>query len=135
MTMSDIRKQLTILAGALALAGSGTVAAQGAQGGAGQQGQGYQSPAQQPKGADDFSDEKLESFAEAEQEVRSISQDFEGKIKDTEDPAKMAEMRQQANQQMVEAVRDAGLEPAEYNAIANAVRANPDLAEKIESMQ
>lgn len=136
MITNDIRKHLTVLAGALALAGSGAVAAQG-QGGYGQQGQqGQQAPAQQaPQGADDFSDEELQSFAEAQQEVSAISKDFEGKIQDTEDPAKMAEMRQKANQKMVEAVQNAGLEPAKYNAIANAVRADPELAEKIEGMQ
>lgn len=134
MTVNDIRKHVTVLVGALALAGSGAAAAQGAQGGYGQQGQ--QNPAQQaPQGAEDFSDEELESFAEAQQEVSAISKDFEGKIQDTEDPAEMAEMRQEANQEMVEAVQSAGLEPAKYNAIANAVRADPELAEKIEGMQ
>ncbi|MES1945451.1 hypothetical protein PC39_15087 [Salinisphaera sp. PC39] len=132
--MNDIRKRLTILAGAMALAGSGAAAAQGDYD-QGQQGNAPASAQQAPKGASDFSDKELQSFAEAQQDVSEISKTYEGKIKDSQEPAKMAEMRQKANKEMVKAVRDAGLEPARYNAIANAVRSNPELASKVEQMQ
>jgi len=36
---------------------------------------------------------------------------------------------------MVEAVRDAGLDPATYNDIGQAARTNPELQKKIDNMQ
>lgn len=137
MRDNDFRKRLAVIAGAAALAGSGAVAAQGnyGQGQQGQQGSAPPPAKQAPQGAADFSDEELQSFAEAQKDVSEISKEYEGKIKDSQEPAKMAEMRQKANKKMVKAVRDAGLEPTRYNAIANAVRSNPELAKKVEQMQ
>lgn len=136
--MSEISKRLTILLGAAALAGGGVAAAQGGYGQQqGQQGGNAQNPAQQqsPQGAEDFSDEQIQSFVEAKAEVDSINQEFQEKMQNAEDPAKVSEMRQKANQQMVQTVQSAGLEPAQYNAIARAVRNDSELQEKVESME
>lgn len=133
MIFDTIGKRLILVGGTLALASSGAIA-QG--GGYGQQQQ-QQPPQQQQQApsAEDLSDEKLASFAEAQEKVDSISQDFQRKMQNTEDASEMSEMRQEVNQQMVAAVRNAGLEPTEYNEIARAVRSNPELEEKVEELQ
>jgi hypothetical protein len=139
MTSNDVRKRLTMVAAAAALAGSGAALAQDGYGQQGQQGQqgddAYQQPAQGAQQADDFSNDELKSFAKARQQVTSISQEFQSEMQEAEDPAKVSEMQAKANQEMVEAVRDVGLEPAEYNAIANAVRSDPELEEKVKKIQ
>lgn len=135
MIFDTIGKRLILAAGTLALASGGAIA-QG--GGYGQQQQQQQQPPQQQQqapSAEDLSDEKLASFAEAQEKVDSISQDFQRKMQNTEDASEMSEMRQQVNQQMVAAVRDAGLDPAEYNEIARAVRSDPELEKKVEEVK
>lgn len=133
MIFDNLRKRLVIIAGAMALAGSGAAAAQGDYG-QGQEGGAYQTQQQAPS-AENLSDEKLAAFVEAQEKVETISQNFRNEAQNTEDPSEVTEMQQQVNQQMVAAVRDAGLEPTEYNEIARAVRSNPELEKKVEEMR
>ncbi|MDT0617840.1 DUF4168 domain-containing protein [Salinisphaera sp. P385] len=95
-----------------------------------------QEPAQQqaPQ-AKDFEKAELESFVEAQSEVSTISQDYQKKMQNADDPEAQASMRQEANQEMVQAVNDAGLDPSTYNAIAQAAQSDPQLAQKIEGMR
>lgn len=95
-----------------------------------------QQPAQQqaPQ-AKDFDKAELESFVEAQAEVSDISQDYQQKMQNADNPEAQASMRQEANQEMVQAVNDAGLDPSTYNAIAQAAQSDPQLAQKIEGMR
>lgn len=132
MTSNDFRKQLTALAGTAALVASGAVFAQQQEGGGG-----YEPPPpqqQQQQQQQNFSDDDLAAFADARKEVNSISQDFQKKAQDAEDQSQIAQLRQEANEEMVEAVQDAGLATDKYNAIAQAIRTNPELASKIQDM-
>lgn len=85
--------------------------------------------------AQDFSDEELQSFAQAYDKVRSISQEFATKRKNAKESAEKDRIRQRANERMVEAVRAQGLEPARYNEIANAIRNNPELAKRVQGLR
>jgi len=138
MTGYGIRKTLAVTVGTMSLALSGAAFAQGGYGQQGQQGQqgGYQSPPpQQQQGAKDFSDNQLQAFAEAQQEVSAISQELRQDIQNTEDSTERMKLQQKANQEMIQVVRDAGLDPATYNAIGKAVQNNPQLEKKVESMR
>lgn len=123
MTSNHRMARNVALAAALGLGVSGIAVAQ-------------QEPAQQqaPQ-AKDFDKAELESFVEAQAEVSTISQDYRKKMQNADDPEAQASMRQEANQEMVQAVNEAGLDPSTYNAIAQAAQSDPQLAQKIEGMR
>lgn len=90
---------------------------------------------QQAPQAKDFDKAELEAFVEAQAEVSDISQDYQTKMQNADNPEAQASMRQEANQEMVQAVNDAGLDPSTYNSIAQAAQSDPQLAQKIEGMR
>lgn len=118
------------LAAAVGLGTSGVAVAQ-------QQQQQQQPPQQQQQApqAKDFDKAELEAFVEAQAEVSDISQDYQKKMQNADNPEAQASMRQEANQEMVQAVNDAGLDPSTYNSIAQAAQSDPQLAQKIEGMR
>ncbi|MFO8024066.1 DUF4168 domain-containing protein [Thiohalophilus sp.] len=73
----------------------------------------------------------LNKFKDAFSEVNSIRESFAGKLENVEDTEKAQELQQQAQQDMVSAVEDAGLSVQEYNEIFAAVQQNPELQEKV----
>ncbi|MDZ7804639.1 DUF4168 domain-containing protein [Thiohalophilus sp.] len=95
------------------------------QGGAQQQ---QQQGSQAPANVDDAS---LNKFKDAFAEVNSIRESFAGKLENVEDPQKAQKLQQQAQQDMVSAVEDAGLSVQEYNQIFAAVQQNPELQKKV----
>jgi len=78
--------------------------------------------------------EKLEKFVDAQKSILDIQQKYTSKMENTDDQQQSDQLRQQANQEMVVAVEEAGLDVESYNQIAMAVRANPDLQQQIEDM-
>lgn len=118
--------------GALALAASGGALAQGGGYGGGDY---NQAPPQQQQAQQDFSEHELEAFAEAQPAIESISEEYASRLNEVEDPQKAAELRQEVNQEMVAAVTDTGIDVGTYNAIAQAMTQDPELAERVESMQ
>lgn len=94
-----------------------------------------QAPAQATQAqAGDFSDAQLEQFAAASQEIARISQDFAGKLQEADDETEKQSVRQEANDEMVSAVEDSGLEVATFNSIGQAVQNNPDLMKKVQKL-
>lgn len=93
------------------------------------------SSAWQPAHAQDqqFSDAELNAFTAALVEVQQISQDYADRIAEADTAAKQGDLREQANQEMAQAVRDNGLDIPSYNAIVESMRQNPQLAAEIES--
>ncbi|HLQ84823.1 MAG TPA: DUF4168 domain-containing protein [Salinisphaeraceae bacterium] len=103
-----------------------------AQSGAQQQGQ--MAPQAQPQ-AEDFSSDQLQSFADASVKVADIRESAEASMAQASDEEEMTQVRQQAQQDMLAAIDDAGLELEEYNQIARTAQTDPELAQKIQSMQ
>ncbi|TDY02609.1 DUF4168 domain-containing protein [Thiohalophilus thiocyanatoxydans] len=97
-----------------------------AQGGAQQQQQQGGQPA-----AKDIDEASLNKFKDAFAEVNSIRESFAGKLENVEDSKKAQELQQEAQENMVSAVEDAGLSVQEYNQIFAAVQQNPELQEKV----
>lgn len=129
MKRTDLLKWSAGVLAAIALAGSGAATAQQSGGNYGNQ------PPPQQGQPTDFSDEELSAFADAQIEVREISQKYQSKLSNAEGPEETNKIRNQANQEMAAAVNNAGLDPATFNAISQAARNDRELASKIQSME
>ncbi|WP_245162964.1 DUF4168 domain-containing protein [Cobetia amphilecti] len=84
--------------------------------------------------AGDFTDAQLEQFAAASQDIARISQEFAGKLQKADDETAKQSVRQEANDEMVSAVEDSGLEVATFNSIGQAVQNDPDLMKKVQKL-
>ena len=89
---------------------------------------------QQPPVGVDVSDTQLEQFAEAQVSIIEIQQDFSGRLQGVEDPDRAHELQVQANEEMTEAVADAGLDVESFNAIAMAIQNSPELQQRLTAM-
>ncbi|MFP4194478.1 MAG: DUF4168 domain-containing protein [Desulfosalsimonas sp.] len=86
------------------------------------------------KTAEDFSDGDLEKFAEAQEEVAEIRDEYSDELSGVEDNEKARELQDKYAQQMVDAIKDIGLDVQTYNEISMAVQNDSELKEKIENM-
>jgi hypothetical protein len=91
--------------------------------------------AQQQAPAADFSNSDLQKFASVQDQLDEIRGDYTDRVQSTDDPAKAADLQQEATQKMVEAVQNAGLEVDTYNQIAMAIQSNPDMRDRVQNMR
>ena len=84
--------------------------------------------------AQDFSDEQLQQFADASQEIAVISQEYTERLQAAEDEASQQEVRMEANDRMVEVVEDSGLDVDTFNAIGQAIQQDPELMQRVQEM-
>lgn len=92
---------------------------------------------QQPQAAapaTDFSDQQLQQFADASQEIAMISQKYTEQLQSAEDEAAQQEVRKEANDKMVEAVENSGLEVDTFNAIGQAIQQDPEMMQRVQGM-
>src|SRR5690554_7360075 len=82
----------------------------------------------------DFSDEQLQQFAEVSQEIVVISEEYTERLQAAEDEAAQQEVLMEANDKMVEAVEDGGLDVDTFNAIGMAVQQDPELMQRVQEM-
>lgn len=80
----------------------------------------------------DFSDQQLKSFAAAQKNVDEARVKMASKLQSTQDPQEAASVREEANEEMLAAVENAGLTRDEYNNIARAVALDPAIATKVD---
>jgi hypothetical protein len=81
----------------------------------------------QPMTPPDFSQQKIEAFADAATEVQRVQTDLDSKAKAAQNPQEVTQLRQEAQQEASQAVEDSGLSVDEYTAIAQAASEDPDL--------
>lgn len=93
--------------------------------------QGGQAQQQQ---AQNFSDQQLQNFASASQEIAGISQNYTQQLQDAEGSDQQQSIREEANQRMVEAVEDSGLEVEQFNRIGQAVQNDPEMMQRVQQM-
>jgi len=79
-------------------------------------------------------DAQLQEFAEAQAAVGQVQSNFQAQAQAVETQEEMQMVQQQANEQMVQAIQETDLSVQEYNQIANAVQADPQLREKYMNM-
>ncbi|MFP3999317.1 MAG: DUF4168 domain-containing protein [Desulfobacterales bacterium] len=91
----------------------------------------YQEP---EKKAEDFSEGDLEKFAEAQSEVETIRNEYSDELSGVEDTEKARELQDKYAQQMVDAIKEIGLDVQTYNEVSMAIQNDPDLKEKVEGM-
>ncbi|WP_373182236.1 DUF4168 domain-containing protein [Halomonas campaniensis] len=82
--------------------------------------------------ATDFSDEQLEQFADASQEIVVISEEYTERMHAAEDESSQQEVQMEANDKMVEAVEESGLDVDTFNAIGQAVQQDPELMQRVQ---
>ncbi|EWG99312.1 DUF4168 domain-containing protein [Halomonas sp. BC04] len=94
-------------------------------------------PQQQPQAAapaQDFSDDQLQQFADASQDIAVISQEYTERLHAAEDEQTQQEVRMEANDKMVEVVEDSGLDVDTFNAIGHAIQQDPELMQRVQQM-
>ncbi|MBH8579010.1 DUF4168 domain-containing protein [Halomonas pacifica] len=123
-------KRMTALFSA-ALLSAGLMAATGAMA---QEDPATQAAQPQAQAAQNFSDDQLQQFADASQEIAAISQEYTQRLQDAEDEAAQQEIRLEANERMVEEVEATGLEVNTFNAIGQAIQQDPELLERVQAM-
>lgn len=96
--------------------------------------QDYEMQEQQQPPAIDVSDTDLEQFAEAQVAISTIQQDFAGRLQGVDDPEAAHELQIKANEEMTEAVEDAGLDVESFNNIAMAIQNDPELQQRLTAM-
>ncbi|RTR03882.1 DUF4168 domain-containing protein [Halomonas nitroreducens] len=84
--------------------------------------------------AQNFSDAQLQKFADASKEIAVISQDYTKQLQEAEGDEAQQEVRQEANDKMVEAVENSGLEVDTFNAIGQAIQQDPELMQRVQKM-
>ncbi|MGO1429699.1 MAG: DUF4168 domain-containing protein [Halomonas sp.] len=99
-----------------------------------------QEPAQDPMAtqqaapAQDFSDDQLQQFADASQEIAVISQEYTQRLQDAEDESAQQEVRTEANDRMIEVVEDSGLDVDTFNAIGQSIQQDPEMMQRVQEM-
>ncbi|CBV43327.1 DUF4168 domain-containing protein [Halomonas elongata] len=81
-----------------------------------------------------FSDEQLQKFADASQEIAVISQDYTKKLQGAEGEEAQQSIREEANGKMVEAVEGSGLDVETFNSIGQAIQQDPELMKQVQDM-
>lgn len=90
------------------------------------------SQAQAP--AQNFSDDQLQQFADASQDIAMISQDYTEQLQNASDEGEQQEIRQQANDEMVQAVQESGMSVEQFNSIGQAIQQDPQLMQRVKGM-
>lgn len=124
--MNTVTRTLAVSLFAALATATGPALAQAGQNGA------AQGMSQSVPAPSDISDQQLTQFADAQKDVRSVRNEWRGKLKNAEDKKSAMKQRRQASQEMVEAVKDSGLTVDEYNGIAKAAQSHPKLAQRIQ---
>ncbi|ALM53436.1 DUF4168 domain-containing protein [Halomonas huangheensis] len=90
--------------------------------------------AEAPVQAQNFSDGDLQKFADASKEIATISQDYTTRLQEADGQEAQQEVRVEANEKMVDAVRNSGLEVETFNAIGQAVQQDPEMMKRVQEM-
>jgi hypothetical protein len=83
----------------------------------------------------EFSDQQLESFVVAALAVDKLIREWNPRIQAAEDKTQAAQLREQANGELVEIVaRTDGITVEQYQQIVQAAKADPDLKARIDAI-
>ncbi|CAH1042537.1 DUF4168 domain-containing protein [Halomonas sp. TD01] len=82
----------------------------------------------------EISNQQLQQFANASEEVVTLSQEYTQQLNSTEDEAAQQAIQAEANDKMIDAVEDNGLDVDTFNIIGQAIQANPELMQRVQEM-
>lgn len=91
-------------------------------------------PQQMQQQTVEMSDAKLLKFSMAMDSISEINSKYEAKFQGVEDTEKAQEIQQQAQSEMLEAVKKSGLSVEEYSVIAQQAQQDEQLRDRILSM-
>lgn len=109
---------------------AGTAHAQQAQ----EPAQGQDPMATQQAPTQDFSDQQLQQFADASQEIAVISQEYTQRLQEAEDESAQQEVRAEANDAMIDVVENSGLDVDTFNAIGQSIQQDPEMMQRVQEM-
>ncbi|GHB24703.1 DUF4168 domain-containing protein [Salinicola rhizosphaerae] len=84
--------------------------------------------------AKNFSDDQLHQFADASQDIAQISQNYTQQLQNASDQGEQQKIRQQANEEMVSAVKGSGMTVEQFNSIGQAIQQDPQLMQRVQGM-
>ncbi len=80
----------------------------------------------------DLSEEDIDTFVAAFVAVQEVREDFADRLQDAEDESEAQSMQQEAQDEMVSAVEDAGMDVEQYNEVAMALQNDPELMQEVQ---
>ncbi|ROU02121.1 DUF4168 domain-containing protein [Marinobacter sp. R17] len=121
---------MTSVAVSMALLASGPALAADTQ----SQSQEYQNPAATGTQKTDYSDKELKQFIKVQKDISSIREEYIPQIKKEGDKSKVRKLQIEANDKMVAAIQDKGMDIPTYNAIAKAYQSQPKVRHRVEAL-
>lgn len=92
-------------------------------------------PAPQGQQAGPISDTDLKNFVKANEDVSKVRDEFTQKLNEESDQAKAQQLQMQAQEKMLDAVKDNDMDALTYNAIAARIQTDADLQERVSALQ
>lgn len=84
--------------------------------------------------ASNFSDQQLMKFADASKEIAMLNQEYAGRLQNTDGDEAQQQIREEANDKMIQAVETQGLSVETFNAVGEAIQNDPALLKKVQEM-
>lgn len=81
-------------------------------------------------GGEPVSDEQLQQFVVAMNEIREIRMEYAPKLQEAENEEEQNQLRQAGREEMLDAIRDSGLEAKEYNQIGQRINNDEELKQR-----
>ncbi|ACL71127.1 DUF4168 domain-containing protein [Thioalkalivibrio sulfidiphilus] len=95
---------------------------------------GAQPPAGMEQQGAQIDPQTLDRFVDAFVAVQEIRQDFSERLQGVENEAEAQAMQQEAQEEMISAVEDKGLNVEEYNQVAMALQSDPAMMQRVQQM-
>ncbi|BES70531.1 hypothetical protein RE428_15490 [Marinobacter nanhaiticus D15-8W] len=98
------------------------------------QNQGYQNPAATGTQKTDYTDAQLKKFVNVQEDISDIREQYIPQIEKTDDKNKAQQLQMEANDKMVNAIQEKGLDIPTYNAIATAYNSEPQVRNRVDAL-
>lgn len=76
----------------------------------------------------------LDTFVDAFVAVQKIRDDFASRLEGVEDQSRAQELQQEAQEEMIGAVKDQGMSVEDYNRVAMSLQNDPEMLQKVQEM-
>ncbi|GGB40149.1 hypothetical protein GCM10011502_11840 [Oceanisphaera marina] len=90
---------------------------------------------EQGQQAGPITDGDLKKFVKANEEVAKVRDEFTQKLNEENDQQKAQQLQMQAQEKMLEAVKDNNMDALTYNAIAARIQTDTELQERLSALQ
>lgn len=90
---------------------------------------------QQQQGQDMTSDAELKKFIHASEEVSKIREEYTERFNNAKDQPIAQQLQKEAQDKMLNAVENAGLDTESYNQLAQRVQTSPELQQRLQQLQ